>query len=160
MKNKAYKWIVGLLAGSLLISPLLPIEAEAAAQTPPSLSINGGTAQSGELEIRGGRTYIAVQAASERLGFRVDYDRGSKVVTLLRPDTKLSMKLGQAEAEIDGKRVKVGAAAFSANGQVYVPIQALATALKSKSGWKAEAKTVTLNDPGRYAIDSAGGQTA
>lgn len=159
MKNKAYKWIVGLLAGSLLISPLLPVEVEAASQAAPSLSINGGTAQGGEVEIRGGRTYIAAQAASERLGFRVDYNRGSKLVTLLRPDTTLKMTLGRAEADIDGKRVKIGAAAFVENGQVYVPVQALASALKSKSGWKAEAKTVTLGDPGRYAIHSEGGQT-
>lgn len=159
MKNKWVKWAAGLLAGSLLITPLPHADAEAAAQKTPLLSINGAAAQSGELEIRAGRAFMTAKAAQELLGFQVDYDSAAQSITLLRPDTKLSMKLGSTEAEIDGRRIKVETAAFAEKGQVYVPIRVLASALKTKSGWEAESEIVTLQDSRRYRMDSAGGQT-
>ncbi|MEJ8304321.1 copper amine oxidase N-terminal domain-containing protein [Saccharibacillus sacchari] len=159
MKNRWVKWVAGLLAGSLLIAPLPHQEAQAATSKPVALSINGASVESSELEVRAGHTYMPVNRLSELLGFLVQYDRDSKILTLLRPDTTIRMKLGNGAAEINGQQVK-STAAFSENGQVFVPLGTLSTALKTKAGWDSATGSATFEDPERYRMDTSGGRTA
>ncbi|NGZ73944.1 copper amine oxidase N-terminal domain-containing protein [Saccharibacillus alkalitolerans] len=154
MKNRWIKWAAGLLAGSLLIAPV----AHAAPEETASLLLNGSSAESGKLEVRGGQAYMPARTASELLGFLADYNRASHTLTLLRPNASLTMKLGSREAEIDGRRVK-SAAAFAENGRVYVPLNALSAALKTKADWKAASGSAALEDPDRCRMVSSGGRT-
>ncbi|CAM4336837.1 stalk domain-containing protein [Saccharibacillus endophyticus] len=159
IKNRWVKWAAGLLAGSLLIAPLPHQEAQAAASKPAALSVNGASVESGELEVRAGHTYMPINRLSELLGFLVEYDRDSKTLTLLRPDTAVRMKLGKEAAEINGQRVK-STAAFAEKGQVFVPLRTLSAALKTKAGWDSATGTATFEDPARYRMDTSGGRTA
>ena len=159
MKNRWVKWAAGLLAGSLLIAPLPHQEAQAAAPKPLSLSINGSSVENGELEVRAGHTYMPISRLSELLGFLVEYDRDSKILTLVRPDATVRMKLGNETAEINGQRMK-STAAFSENNQVFVPLRTLSTALKSKAGWDSARGSATLEDPERYRMAASGGRAA
>ncbi|GGN96254.1 copper amine oxidase N-terminal domain-containing protein [Saccharibacillus kuerlensis] len=155
MKNRWSKWAAGLLAGSLLISPV----SHAAPPEKASLILNGSNVNSGGLEIREGRAYMSLEAASELLGFLADYNRDSHTLTLLRPDTNLRMKVGSERAEIDGRKVK-SSSAFAEDGEIYIPLRALSSALKTKAGWDNVSASATLQDPGRYRMDSSGGRTA
>lgn len=158
-KNRWVKWAAGLLAGSLLIAPLPHQEAQAAAPEPASLSINGASVESGELEVRSGHTYMPISRLSELLGFLVEYDRDSKTLTLLRPDTAIRMKLGHENAEINGQLVK-SPAAFLESDRVFVPLRTLSSALKTKAGWDSATRSATFEDPERYRMDTSGGGAA
>ncbi|OWA36841.1 hypothetical protein B9G55_01820 [Saccharibacillus sp. O16] len=158
MKHRWSKWAAGLLAGSLFMAP---VSHAAPPEDVPdvSLVLNGSTVQNGELELHDGHAYIPARKASELLGFFSQYEEASRTLTLLRPDVKLEMKLGDERAAIDGRTVK-SEAAYAEEGQLYVPLRTLSTALKTRAGWNAAAASATLEDPGRYRMDSSGGQTA
>lgn len=155
MKHKWSKWAAGLLAGSLLISPV----SHAAPPENVSLELNGSAVQSGELELRGGHAYMPARKASEWLGFYSKYDGSSHKLTLIRPGVKLEMKVGSEGAEIDGRRVK-SEAAYAEDGQIYVPLRTLANALKTKTNWNPRTSSAAMEDPERYRMDSSGGETA
>ncbi|MDO3409302.1 copper amine oxidase N-terminal domain-containing protein [Saccharibacillus sp. CPCC 101409] len=158
MKNRLYKWAAGLLAGSLLITPIPHAEAS----EPPSLVLNGSPQSEGSagLEVRDGRTYIPAETAARLLGFRANYDSASQTLTLLRPDARIDVKPGEERAEINGRIVKTGAAAFIRGGRAYIPLKLLSSAPKIRIGREAGANTVTLSDAGRFRMIAEGDRTA
>lgn len=96
--------------------------------------------------IKEGRTLIPVRAISEGFGAQVDWDGENKIVTIIKGETTITLKLDDRTATVNGEEVELDAAAELMNNRTVVPLRFIAESLGLKVDWDEEAETIELDE--------------
>lgn len=99
--------------------------------------------------IENGRTMVPVRAIAEALGLKVDYDGGKGVVVISNPAVgqTVTLYLGRAEAEVDGKKVTLDAPArIVPPGRTVVPLRFVGESMGADVNWFETGQVVVVNE--------------
>ncbi|MFO7172765.1 MAG: stalk domain-containing protein [Bacillota bacterium] len=107
----------------------VPAPAAAAGQ-PMTILVNGQglrlDAGTGLPEIANNRTFLPYRAVAEALGATVDYDPQTRTVTATRNGVTVQLRIGEAQATVDGRAFTLDAAPYVKSGRTMVPLRFLA----------------------------------
>ena len=91
-----------------------------------------------------GRTYTPARFVAEALGAKVDWNEATRTVTITKDDTNIVLLVDSSAAYVNGKAVKMDAAAFIADSRIYTPSRFVAENLGATVEWDEETRTVTI----------------
>lgn len=97
--------------------------------------------------IENGRTMVPVRAIAEALGLEVNYKNG--VVTIRNPANgkTVVLRVGRAEAEVDGKKVALDAPArVIPPGRTVVPLRFVSESMGADVEWFGTGQVVAVNE--------------
>ncbi|MCM3747687.1 stalk domain-containing protein [Paenibacillus pasadenensis] len=116
--------------------------------------------------IRNGSTLVPFRSIAEALNVAVAWNAKAKAITAVKsfPDESkrsIELRLGSAQALLDGRPVKLGQAPIQSSGTVLVPLSFFSTAFGAQVSWNGASKTVSIQSPAEriytkayYAIES------
>jgi len=96
--------------------------------------------------LRAGRTLVPLRAIFEWLGAKVDYEAGTQGITATKGAHVVHLRIGSANASVDGEAVELDVAALETHGRTFVPLRFVSEALDAKVDWDAGSRTVTVTD--------------
>jgi len=79
--------------------------------------------------LRDGRVFLPIRYISEYFGAQVTWEDQTKTVTVKQGSKTISLQIGNAIAQIDGKEVSLDVPAFINGARTYVPLRLLAKPL-------------------------------
>lgn len=99
-----------------------------------------------------GQMLVPVRQVFEALGYRVEgrQEGDSLAVTMKSAKREIRLKAGSAEAVMDGKQVKLPAAASNRQGTVYVPLRVLSESLGYMVQWDDVNGIAIICEDGKY----------
>jgi hypothetical protein len=90
------------------------------------------------------RTMVPVRFVSESLGAKVNWDNDNRMVIIERDNTIVKLKIGENNADVNGKTISFDTSAVLQNDRTMVPVRFISEALGAKVGWNQETKTVEI----------------
>lgn len=102
-----------------------------------------------------GRTLLPLRAIFERLGAQVTWDEATQTITATRGNHRVTLRVGSAEAIIDGRSVTLTTPPVILQGRTYVPVRFVSEALGGYVGWDAQRQVVSIT----RADESRAGRT-
>jgi hypothetical protein len=130
-----------LVVLAALLLALTTAPAFAAAQA--HLLVNGDRVPAPVFVIEDGVTMVAAETYTGLAG--ADFSEAGDTYTITENDATLSLTNGKYEAMLDGQAVALPRAPYRANGTVYIPLRAVASAFGFEVDWNAETLAVILN---------------
>ncbi len=99
--------------------------------------------------VKQGRTVVPVRALTEGLGADVAYNFETKEVTIINPDTGLTivLTLGSNEALVNGNIVVLDCMAEATNSRTYVPIRFIAETFNLIVEWNPDYGVIEIEEP-------------
>ena len=94
--------------------------------------------------LKDGRTFVPVRFLSERMGAAVDWDAGTRTVTIRRGEKTIALTIGQTAYTADGVAQTLDAPAEIMGGRTMVPIRFVSEALGRWVGWDAKNRLVVI----------------
>ncbi|MFD0670173.1 family 10 glycosylhydrolase [Cohnella sp. GCM10027633] len=89
-------------------------------------------------------TMVPLRVISESLKAAVGWKQSTSTATITKGDLKLSMKVGQKHALVNGKQVKLDASVQIKNGRAMVPLRFVSEQLGLLVTWYASVSTIKL----------------
>ncbi len=117
--------------------------------------INGLNKATGFIEK--GKTYIPLRDVSEALGASVGWENSTKTVTISKPGTIITQRIGQSSATVNGRRVDAGAPAQIRFSRTYVPLRFVSENLGATVHWNANKRVVEITAAGQPSAPPTGG---
>jgi len=143
--RKTRTWTALALAGSLLAASLPPYGASEAEEAPIRIEFDGETLVSdAEPYIRNGTTFVPFRALFERLGLEVDWDAATKTVTGQGGGLTIALRVGAAEATVDGQRKPLLEPPAIVDGRTFVPLRFVSENAGAVVEWNGAARLVTV----------------
>lgn len=99
-----------------------------------------------------GVTYAPIKELSDALKLTYSIVDSTQTVITKKGNITTSFKLGQKEALVNGKKVKLDGAAFKKNNVLYTPIRALAEIYYAEVSWNSAKNAITIITA-EYAIE-------
>jgi len=99
-----------------------------------------------------GSTFLPMRGIFESLGAEVFWDEVQKKVTAVRQNVKISLKVGEISAIVDGKSVRLDKAPLVYKGATMVPVRFVSEALGETVEWDQNTRSVYIG--GRPYISS------
>ncbi|MDK2877945.1 MAG: hypothetical protein PWR06_661 [Thermoanaerobacteraceae bacterium] len=103
-------------------------------------------------QVFNGSTFLPMRGIFESLGAQVSWDDAQKRVTAVRKAVKISLKVGETSATVNGKTVKLDKAPLVYKGTTMVPVRFVSEALGETVEWDQNARSVYIG--GRPYISS------
>lgn len=94
-----------------------------------------------------GRTMVPLRFIGEKLFAKVSYDADTKTATFARGNTVVVVKIGSANATVDGKEVKLEPPAMIKDGRTFVPVRFIADAFGARTTWEPQTKQIGIIFP-------------
>ncbi|MBC7807595.1 MAG: copper amine oxidase N-terminal domain-containing protein [Akkermansiaceae bacterium] len=92
-----------------------------------------------------GNVLVPLRGVFERLGATVAYDGGTKSILAVRGATTVQLKLGDAQAQVNGATRTLAVPAQAVNGTTLVPLRFVSEALGAAVKWQAASRTVIIS---------------
>ena len=116
------------------------------------LTVGNGTAYIGGIAhkldvppvIQSGYTLIPLRFVGEALGATFDYNSQTKTIVFKTAAHRVTLKIGQKSADVDGKEVKLDMPARISAGRTLVPLRFVGESLGANVDWNNATKTVTV----------------
>ncbi|WP_010248656.1 copper amine oxidase N-terminal domain-containing protein [Acetivibrio cellulolyticus] len=144
------KRIVKVLAVVFILT-ILASSFSLAAEIPLRVVVNGEKVSFPDAQpfIDGnGRTQVPVRFVSEALGAQVDWNSGTKKVTVTLNSRKVVLTIGKKDYQINGQGYQMDTVALLVESRTFVPIRFVSEALGASVIWEQDIKTVYINfDP-------------
>jgi len=141
-----------VIAGTLALTMVSGMLAVAAAQTPaPYVRVFvDGQQISFDVPpmIASGRVLVPLRGVFERLGASVAWDPATQTVLAARGDTEIALRIGDAQARINGQPAMMDVPALVVGGRTLVPLRFVSQALGSQVSWDASTATVQIASQG------------
>lgn len=90
------------------------------------------------------RTLVPMRIIFEALGYSIEWNSSTKVVTGHKEGTSLSLKIGQNLLTANGKKISLDVAAQIMNDRTMVPLRAVAEATGAEVLWDSTSRTVKI----------------
>ena len=94
--------------------------------------------------IKNGRTLIPVRFLFEQMGANVDWNEREQIVTISKNDIVITLAVGSANAEINGKTVTMDAPTQIIYGKTMVPVRFISENLGYEVEWDDENRIITI----------------
>lgn len=121
-----------------------PGAATATPATAPRITVNGKVLSEPPRMVAG-KVMIPLRTLFEAVGAQVDFKNG--VIQASRDNHLVVMKLGDANAKVDGKVVKMEAPAVAVDGVTVVPLRFLANTFGARISWDPASQTLDIQPP-------------
>ena len=106
--------------------------------------------QNEEPFVKNGRTLVPLRIISERLGYSVNYDPGSRKINISNDQgIRIVLTIGSRQATVNDRSVELDALPEIRNGVTFVPIRFIAESFDSVVEWIGGENLVTI---GRYFL--------
>jgi hypothetical protein len=120
-----------------------------AVSTPATMSVDGQRIVADVAPVTTvAQAYLPIRAISEATGGTTTFDESSRTITVRRGPDLLTLKLGEREATLNGKRVTLARAPFTVRGRAMVPSSIVADAFGSSVRYDAREAKVDVRTPG------------
>ncbi|AIQ64582.1 N-acetylmuramoyl-L-alanine amidase [Paenibacillus stellifer] len=103
--------------------------------------------QSVPVENVNGTVMVPLRMIAENLGYKVDWNQTSKLVTIVQGDTTIKLTVGQNSASVNDKTVTLTQAPILRSDTSLVPIRFISEQFGLQVAWDNTAKTVTITTP-------------
>ncbi|MBY9081704.1 N-acetylmuramoyl-L-alanine amidase [Paenibacillus sp. HN-1] len=103
--------------------------------------------QSVPVENVNGTIMVPLRMIAENLGYKVDWNQTSKLVTIVQGDTTIKLTVGQSSAAVNDKTVTLTQAPILRSDTSLVPIRFISEQFGLQVAWDNTAKTVTITTP-------------
>lgn len=94
--------------------------------------------------LKGGHTLVPLRGVFETIGANVNWDGAKKTVSIAKGDVKISLKIGEKHAVVNGEKVALSAPAAIMNSSTMVPLRFVSETIGAKVGWDSNTKTATI----------------
>ena len=120
-----------------------------AVSTPATMSVDGQRIVADVAPVTTvGHAYLPIRAISEATGGTTSFDEATRTITVRRGRDVLTLKLGERDATLDGKRILLARAPFTVRGRAMVPSGVIADAFGSSVRYDARQAKVDVRTPG------------
>jgi hypothetical protein len=120
-----------------------------AVSTPATMSVDGQRIEADVAPVTTvGHAYLPIRAIAEATGGVATFDEGTRTVVVRRGRDVLTLKLGEREARLNGRRIELAHAPFTVRGRAMVPSGVIADALGSSVRYDARHAKVDVHTPG------------
>ena len=101
-----------------------------------------------EPRIVNNRVLVPLRVISERLGYSVNYDSITKIISIkyASSGTEIILMIDSTQALINGRNIALDTPPDVKNGVTFVPLRIVAECFDVEVHWDAEQRTVTLKD--------------
>ncbi|MFO7173784.1 MAG: copper amine oxidase N-terminal domain-containing protein, partial [Bacillota bacterium] len=135
------RWWVSLLALALMVLPAAPALAGGGIR----VRVDGVELQTDAAPfIHRDRTMVPVRALAEALGFAVDWDGGTRRVTLARGENVLVLQIDSTRVLVNGHETTLDVPALIRNSRTFVPLRFVAERLGATVVWDGTQRTVLV----------------
>lgn len=86
-------------------------------------TLNGQAASIAEPNLKDGTLWVPLRAVSESLGGNVDWDPDNRVAIVYLGSNIATLKIGDAEADVNGEKSPLQEAPYLENGETWVPVR-------------------------------------
>lgn len=93
-----------------------------------------------------GRTFVPVRFIAEELGYNVDWHGKIQTVSIEESDTKVLLKIGSNEVNVNGQINYLDAAARIKEERTFIPLRAVAELFGKVVNYDSEYKIVSIGD--------------
>jgi hypothetical protein len=94
--------------------------------------------------IKNSRTYLPARFVCEALGADVEWDQGTKTVTITKGGTVIKLTVNSVAASVNGQPETLATAPEITDGRTCLPIRYVAQTLGATVGWVQSTRTVTI----------------
>ena len=94
--------------------------------------------------IRSDRAFLPSRFIAESLGADVEWDNDNRKVTITKDETRIEITIDSDTAVVNGKEIKLDAAAFIENDRTYTPIRFISENLGAKVDWDPDTRDITI----------------
>lgn len=97
------------------------------------------------------RTFVPIRFISEALGYGVQWDNATRMVTVTSDNSKVQMTLDKKEVLVDGKAKSIDVAPFIEKERTFVPLRFVAENLNVDVKWNDADRKVLLTKEDKLA---------
>lgn len=97
-------------------------------------------------QIESGRTLMPIRALVEALGAQVEWNAETRVVTIIKGETTVSLALDSTLATVNGEEVALEVAAKVVDGRTVVPARFVSEGLGLYVSWLAQHRTIVVTE--------------
>ena len=109
-------------------------------------TINGASQSiASEPQLKDGTMWVPLRAVAESLGAKADWDSSNGVAILYAGDRIVTIKIGEANIDIDGSTMHLQAAPYVDSGETWVPVRLFSEGLGYNVGVELDSKSVEIN---------------
>ncbi|MBU5210548.1 copper amine oxidase N-terminal domain-containing protein [Heyndrickxia oleronia] len=94
--------------------------------------------------IENGRTLVPLRGIFESLGANVQWDQKNQVVTAIKTNTKIVLKIGAKSPTVNGKVSQIDVPAKVRNGRTLVPLRFVGEALGATVDYNSSKRTIRI----------------
>ncbi|AYO30308.1 hypothetical protein D2962_06460 [Biomaibacter acetigenes] len=102
-------------------------------------------------QVFNGYTFLPIRGIFESLGAQVFWDNAQRRVTAVRKAVKISLKVGETSATVNGKSVKLDKAPLVYKGTTMVPVRFVSEALGEAVEWDQNARSVYIGGRAHFS---------
>ncbi|GAA0135470.1 hypothetical protein YSY43_23100 [Paenibacillus sp. YSY-4.3] len=113
--------------------------------------------KNGQVQNVKGNVMIPIRVVMEELGFDVDWEKGTRTVTIKQADTTIKLIVNQKSATVNGKRLALSIAPMLKEDTTLVPLRFVSEQMGLTVGWDNATKTVYLITPDNGSGNGNGG---
>ncbi|MBC8134345.1 MAG: copper amine oxidase N-terminal domain-containing protein [Fibrella sp.] len=135
------------LAGAISVTALTAIIAGPVAAQGINVTVDGDIVAFGAQKPvqQFGNVLVPLRGVFEKLGATVAYDGGTKSILAVRGATTVQLRLGDAQAQVNGTARTLAVPAQAVNGTTLVPLRFVSEALGAAVKWQAASRTVIIS---------------
>ncbi|MFD3258926.1 N-acetylmuramoyl-L-alanine amidase [Paenibacillus lentus] len=115
--------------------------------------------KNGQVQNVKGNVMIPIRVVMEELGFDVDWEKGTRTVTIKQADTTIKLFVNQTSATVNDKKVVMSIAPMLKEDTTLVPLRFVSEQMGLTVGWDNATKTVYLITPDNGSGNGTGGNT-
>ncbi|WP_461202023.1 copper amine oxidase N-terminal domain-containing protein [Anoxybacillus sp. TBDG-1] len=94
--------------------------------------------------VKDGYTLVPFRGIFEALGAMLLWDEGTKTITGQLNNRRITLRLNEKTAMVNGEKVRLGVPAFSKYGRVFVPLRFISEGLGCQVFWNAKERAVHI----------------
>lgn len=95
------------------------------------------------------RTLVPVRFVAEQLKSDVQWDQQQKLVTITKDDKKISLRVGEKVARVNGEVVTFDVKAIVKDDRTYVPLRFISKSFGASVNWQAADRLVVIDTTGQ-----------
>lgn len=99
----------------------------------------------------GSRVLVPLRGVFEHMGAQLDWNSDAKTVTVHDATRTIVLPVGQSQADVDGKQLKLDQPAVIIEGRTLVPLRFIAASLGALVEWQTAERTVAISTTGTPA---------
>lgn len=137
------QWKSMLLTGVLAAAMIVPAIAQQINVVINDRPLNFQGASASQV---GGRVLVPLRGVFEALGAQVNFDAPTMTIYAVRGETQLQLRLGSAQAYVNGQLRLLDVPAQARFGRTMVPLRFVSEALGAQVQWDDRTRTVSITD--------------